>query len=382
MADDCDGSRTSVVDCARQDFDRTRSSASRRASVRVELSGPHTTEGLVEALFHNRLVAAGRRRLRTAYWSTDATTPTIPGAQELFVTQGENWHRSILELGRSLLHVVLGQGTVTVRIAHDTDEEAAAALDAAHHAFPECQPAKDQAVRIWIWSGDGLGTRALSRSIPVPTWQQIRTNYSGRTQSVLDTLMRNGRPLSAGRLLVWTGEPGTGKTTALRALSWEWRHNYAVHCVSDPDVLLGRSDYLLELLSHADDPNLGNANEGRGLVVVLEDAGELLTRDAKERVGHGLSRLLNVADGLLGSDRNLLVLITTNEPVRVLHPAIVRAGRCASQIEFTRLPADETCAWLQARQSTRSQTGAATLADLFAVLRGDEPTPPEAPLGF
>jgi ATP-dependent 26S proteasome regulatory subunit len=69
-------------------------------------------------------------------------------------------------------------------------------------------------------------------------------------------------------------------------------------------------------------------------MLVLEDTGELLSIDAKERAGQGLSRLLNAVDGLLGQGSRVLLLITTNEELGALHPAVTRPGRCASQVEF------------------------------------------------
>jgi hypothetical protein len=51
-----------------------------------------------------------------------------------------------------------------------------------------------------------------------------------------------------------------------------------------------------------------------------------------------LSRLLNLTDGLLGQGRRVLAAITTNEDIRVLHPAATRPGRCLAQIEVGRCP--------------------------------------------
>ena len=47
---------------------------------------------------------------------------------------------------------------------------------------------------------------------------------------------------------------------------------------------------------------------------MLEDAGELICTSARSQTGQALSRLLNVADGLLGQGGRCLLLITTNEP--------------------------------------------------------------------
>src|SRR5215207_1268095 len=83
-------------------------------------------------------------------------------------------------------------------------------------------------------------------------------------------------------------------------------------------------------------------------LLILEDAGELLAADARAVAGQALSRLLNVTDGLLGAGLRALVLLTTNEPLRRMHPAVVRPGRTWAEVEFSALPADEANAWLEA----------------------------------
>src|SRR5439155_12387487 len=117
--------------------------------------------------------------------------------------------------------------------------------------------------------------------------------------------------------------------------------------------------------------------------LILEDTGELLTADAKQRTGQGLSRLLNVADGLLGQGLRVLVLVTTNEPLRTLHPAVGRSGRCLSNLEFPPFPADEAEGWLEAHGAV-GDGGSRTLASLYARACGeDEPSGQQRqPIGF
>ena len=64
-------------------------------------------------------------------------------------------------------------------------------------------------------------------------------------------------------------------------------------------------------------------------LLVMEDTGELLSADARERTGQGLSRFLNVVDGLIGQGLRVIVLVTTNEEIKKVHPAVARPGRCA-----------------------------------------------------
>ena len=61
-------------------------------------------------------------------------------------------------------------------------------------------------------------------------------------------------------------------------------------------------------------------------MLLLEDCDELIRGDAKSDTGQSLSRLLNLTDGLLGQGLEVIVGITTNEPLPKLHSAIVRPG--------------------------------------------------------
>jgi hypothetical protein len=200
---------------------------------------------------------------------------------------------------------------------------------------------------------------------------EIRPNYPSAVQDELGTLVDPSfRPADRGQLVLWHGAPGTGKTYALRALAWEWRGWCDLHFVVDPEVLFGqKADYLLEVVLDDDDED-----EERWRLLVLEDTGELLTADAKERTGQGLSRLLNLVDGIVGQGLRVLVLVTTNEPVRGLHPAVARPGRCAAKVEFGPFPPDEAAAWLRSRGAEGVDVQA-TLANLFARVGGYEPEP-------
>jgi hypothetical protein len=105
-------------------------------------------------------------------------------------------------------------------------------------------------------------------------------------------------------------------------------------------------------------------------VLVLEDAGELIQADARAATGQGLSRFLNVVDGLIGQGLRVLVLVTTNEEVRRLHPAVAQAGRCAANIEFGPLPADEASSWLTKHGVEEAATAPTTIATLYARAEG------------
>ena len=116
---------------------------------------------------------------------------------------------------------------------------------------------------------------------------------------------------------------------------------------------------------------------------MLEDAGELLAVDARAVAGQALSRFLNAVDGLIGQGLRILVLVTTNEELGKLHPAVARPGRSAARIEFPRLTREEAAAWLTRHGlDAAAATGTTTLASLYALLEGYEDASIESRVGF
>jgi hypothetical protein len=107
-----------------------------------------------------------------------------------------------------------------------------------------------------------------------------------------------------------------------------------------------------------------------GRIVILEDAGEYLAPDAKHTRGQALSRLLNVCDGVLGQAMRALVLVTTNEPMRTLHPALSRPGRCLRQVGFERFDRSGVESWVDGRGIDPPDQSSASLAELYAYAEG------------
>ena len=115
------------------------------------------------------------------------------------------------------------------------------------------------------------------------------------------------------------------------------------------------------MLIDPDDDDDDNVVVAPWRLVVVEDAEELLRRDARAHVGSALGRLLNTADGLLGQGTNAFILLTTNEAIDEMHPALLRPGRCLARMEFPPLSPVEAGALLGAE----NVTAPLTLAELM-----------------
>jgi hypothetical protein len=223
-------------------------------------------------------------------------------------------------------------------------------------------------VRTWYAGFQGV-TSSYS-DLALPSWDEIAPNYPEPTRTQLAELMALGPPASdslEGKLILFHGPPGCGKTFAIRALLRSWSEWCAPELLIDPESAFGETRYLIQLLrstAHQEPESV----ERFWRVLVAEDADKYLGADARASDNPALDRLLNVSDGLIGQGSRLLYLLTTNSDLAVLHSALVRPGRNLGVVEFRKFSQDEGYRWLGADGPVPKSE--VTLAELFALRNG------------
>lgn len=305
----------------------------------------------------------------------ETLTGSMAADLALHVVEYGDEHSAVLTLPTKfgdatvMLFVDECDGRWRMDVAAATSAAADAAADALSILIPrrELGGTEDEIdVTFWMHHPMQGGVSRL-RQLPRLDWSEMGSNYPSAIRPQLEALNAMTDAPPQGRLMVFHGPPGTGKTRYLQALAGAWSSWCDVHYVVDPDEMFATALYLHTVM-------LGEYGDSeRWRLVVIEDGDEFIASDGKQRSGAGVARLLNVADGLIGQGLKVMVLVSTNVEEIAFNAAVIRSGRCGALLNFPAFPAEEAAVWMSERGLDPAQLGdaaAVPLNELYAFTAG------------
>tara|TARA_R110000851_G_scaffold292317_1_gene446746 strand:- start:16863 stop:18044 length:1182 start_codon:yes stop_codon:yes gene_type:complete len=181
----------------------------------------------------------------------------------------------------------------------------------------------------------------------------IQNNYSPSVYKQLDYIKNLEQPDKKGKVIIWHGKPGGGKTFAVRALArdWAFHKGASIEIILDPHEFLSQAAYMRQVaLNKPCHRQCSTADDADNPIrlIILEDHAELFTSKCRE--SKGLSTILNLTDGILGQDLRLMFLLTANEDIKEIDPAIKRPRRCIGVTEFKGFTLEEAIEWAPEEQ--------------------------------
>jgi hypothetical protein len=261
--------------------------------------------------------------------------------------------------------VAIRESSIVVEFGVDT-LEGGRELATRFHKGLATREVPRESVTYEVWSGADFPSK---KSFEDVAWETIKDNYPVSTRENLERLVGHTRTRFStnARLILFYGPPGTGKTFAIRALLTRYKAWAQAALVLDPENLLSSPSYLLNIL---DRPSTDSTR-----FLVIEDADEIAEKNGTR--GSGMSRFLNVVDGIIGSDTDVMCLLSTNASPRTLDPALTRPGRCLAAVGFEPFPIKEANERLG---EFGPSSGPLTLAEIYRQLDETSILTPEQPV--
>ena len=164
--------------------------------------------------------------------------------------------------------------------------------------------------------------------------KDLDVNYGFGFEKFHNELMHRFNTSNKG-LVLFHGEPGTGKTYYIRHLLRLMASNNKIVIYMPPNMV----DHLVEpsFMTFISRQVTNYSQQGYFCVLLIEDAEPLLAKRQEGVRIQGVTNLLNMSDGLLNDMLNLQIICTFNVDLKKLDSALLREGRLIARKEFKAL---------------------------------------------
>jgi hypothetical protein len=183
----------------------------------------------------------------------------------------------------------------------------------------------------------------------------IELNYGKSFMSIYETIIKRlNKPNDKG-IILFHGEPGTGKTSFIK---------YLTKMVTHKEILFIPPS-MVEILS---DPSIiPFLMEHKNSILIIEDAERVISNRKGNVSAAGVSNLLNLTDGILGDCLNIQVIATFNMEKEDIDKALLRPGRLIAEHKFDKLNITDTNILLEQLNKGIVSDKEMTLADIYNI---------------
>lgn len=209
---------------------------------------------------------------------------------------------------------------------------------------------------LYVLLGQSLRLKAIGK----PGIDLVKDNYSNdviEDYNYIVSQMNKSNPF--GRFVIINGDTGTGKTHLVKSFlnSFDLKR---VKFIYFPAELLRSIDFsiLMEVFSES--------MHKSSIILVIEDADECLVSRQGDNISV-ISKLLNFADGFIGSLLDIRVIATTNAKKLEIDKALLRPGRLCKQMEVKLLTVEQgnKVYYRETGDSEKPFTNSVSLAEVY-----------------
>ena len=183
----------------------------------------------------------------------------------------------------------------------------------------------------------------------------LELNYGKEFLKLHETIVERLNTMGDKGIVLFHGDPGTGKTTYLKILTSLIKVKEVLFVPPSMADSLSDPEIITFLMEH------------KNSILLIED-GEKVVGSRDDKGSHvAVSNILNLTDGILGDCLNIQVIATFNMPREKIDSALLRKGRLIGEHKFEKLSMEDTNILLKKLGKDVVSKEGLVLADIYNI---------------